>query len=49
MKYTIAVSMLMIVLISACSNPNKNETQTDTVQPVKAQHEEIITGNMVKK
>ena len=48
MKYTIAVSMLMIVLISACSNPNKNETQTDTVQPVKAQHEEIITGNMVK-
>ena len=48
MKYTIAVSMLMIVLISACSNPNKNETQTDTVQTVKAQHEEIITGNMVK-
>jgi len=48
MKYTIAVSMLMIVLISACSNPKKNETQTDTVQPVKVQHEEIIAGNMVK-
>ena len=48
MKYTIAVSMLMIVLISACSNPNKNETQTDTAQSVKAQHEEIIAGNMVK-
>ena len=48
MKYTIAVIMLMTNLISTCSNSNKNETKTDTVQAATVQHEEIPSGNMVK-
>ena len=48
MKYTIAVIMPMIALISSCSNPKKNETQMDTAQAVTVQHEEIPAGNMVK-
>jgi carbonic anhydrase len=48
MKYTIVVSMLVMTLISACSNPKTNETQKDTVQAATDQHKETITGNLVK-
>jgi carbonic anhydrase len=48
MKYTIVVLMLLAMLISACSNPKPNEIKTDTVQTVKANSEEIASGNMVK-
>ena len=48
MKYTIAAIMPIIVLISSCSNPGNNKTQSDTVQAVAVQHEEIPAGNMVK-
>ena len=48
MKYTIAVSILGMALVSACSNPKQSETQTDTMQTVKVQPEEIATANLVK-
>jgi carbonic anhydrase len=49
MKYTWVVILLMMGLISACSNPKKNVPQTDSVQSVKVAHDEIATGgNMVK-
>ena len=49
MKYTWVMTLLMTALISACSNPKKNEPQTDSVQSIKVEHEEIAAGgNMVK-
>jgi carbonic anhydrase len=40
--------MLNIALISACSNPKNNETQTDTAKSVTEPQKEVISGNMVK-
>jgi carbonic anhydrase len=48
MKYTMVVSMLVMALVSACSNPKQNEIKTDTVQTVKVEPEEIASGNIVK-
>ena len=46
MKYTLVVILLIMALVSACSNPKKSEPQTDSVQSVKVAHEEIATGGI---
>ena len=48
MKHTLVATMLTMALISACSSPKDHETQKDSVQASPVQHEEIVSGNMVK-
>jgi carbonic anhydrase len=48
MRYTTGLTMGLIILISSCGHPDKNEPQTDTTQQAADSSKINLGGNMVK-